>query len=461
MEISIRLKNEQEISLKVKPPRTDDSEQFYRLVPVTGGKELIVLYIEDNQFKVLEIDPEIGETDESLRQKLEELIVALNPVDAALGIEESESEEDDEIGNSTNPYDPDKIRVDNKTFSLRQIYDMILSEDIDLSPDFQRKLVWDKKRKSRLIESILLRIPLPMFYFAQDNDGKLSVVDGLQRLSAIRDFMNNEFKLTNLEYLQPKCGGKYYSGPDKGQSIDAKYFRWFNMTQIVVNVIDPSSPFKLKYDIFRRINTGGQPLNSQEIRNCLSSKHLRDTLRAMAKSQNFVSATGGSVKDVRMEGQELALRFILFHKKYTQDRDLKKYSGNIESELNELTEEIGKTKGQSLDVYLHLFENSMLNANHLFGEFCFRKCQIEHLKPGARKQQINKALFVSISVLLANYPTNQLTSKIKYGGLALPLAQLITNNNELLYFLTNSTNSKANIQAIFKEVSGLLDEHIK
>jgi uncharacterized protein with ParB-like and HNH nuclease domain len=81
-------------------------------------------------------------------------------------------------------------------------------EDIDLTPDFQRNLVWDDLRKSRLIESILLRIPLPIFYFAQDEDGRISVVDGLQRLSTIRDFMNNNFRLNNLEYLQEKCWGK-------------------------------------------------------------------------------------------------------------------------------------------------------------------------------------------------------------------------------------------------------------
>ena len=81
------------------------------------------------------------------------------------------------------PYNPELIRVDPKTFSLRQILDMIDDGDLELAPDFQRLKVWTSGQKSRLIESILLRIPLPAFYFSSDEQGGLQVVDGLQRLS--------------------------------------------------------------------------------------------------------------------------------------------------------------------------------------------------------------------------------------------------------------------------------------
>jgi hypothetical protein len=326
MELNIRLRTGEDILLKsIHNNSTSNEIGIYSFVDAKdGSKVYLKLELKENQFLILEKDTEIDQPDDVLKSRLEELLLELNPSQASIGTEETELADEAE----ETPYDPEKIRVDTKQLSLRQVYDMMELEDIDLTPDFQRNLVWDDLRKSRLIESILLRIPLPIFYFAQDEDGKMSVVDGLQRLSTIRKFMNNEFKLNNLEYLKEKCGGKYYSAKNKDNTdngkpaIHSKYFRWINMTQITVNVIDPSSPFKLKYDIFRRINTGGQPLNAQEIRNCLASRPLRAALREMASLPSFKEATGWSVKDVRMESQELALRFILSYGKYQTDKSL-------------------------------------------------------------------------------------------------------------------------------------------
>ena len=463
MEINIRLKSGEDKLLKSLPANNQDGIIVYNFVDAKyGNREYLKLELKENQFIVLMQVEEIDENEEILKSKLEELLLQLNPSEASLGTEETElTDEKDET-----PYDPEKIRVDTKQLSLRQVYDMIKADDIDLTPDFQRNLVWNDLRKSRLIESILLRIPLPIFYFAQDDDGKISVVDGLQRLSTIRKFMDNDFRLNNLEYLQEKCGGKYYSsinkdGSDNGKkAIDAKYFRWVNMTQITVNVIDPSSPFKLKYDIFRRINTGGQPLNSQEIRNCLASKGLRKALREMAQLNSFKTATGYSVKDVRMEAQELALRFILFHQKYLEDSTLSNYSGNIDSELNALTEELSKDKMADYDNYVCLFDNAMKNAFYLFGEYSFRKSQIIHLNPGARRQLINKALFVSWSVLLNQYDFDNISSTYEQKSLALPLAIRITEDEELFQKLTWGTNAKLNHQVAFKAAKEIIKENL-
>lgn len=115
------------------------------------------------------------------------------------GIEEEIEDEPDHV----RPYDPDKIRVDPKTFSLQQLLDDIGSGDLDLAPDFQRNKVWGPRQKVRLVESVLLRIPLPAFYFSADKSGRFSVVDGVQRLSTLHGFLNDEFALTkgDLEYL--------------------------------------------------------------------------------------------------------------------------------------------------------------------------------------------------------------------------------------------------------------------
>jgi hypothetical protein len=451
MEITVKLEDDKEIRLKPLHP-SDKIEELktYRFVPLTGGKVYFKIELNDNGFTLLDKAPEISESDAELTEKLEEWLVELNP-NGQFTSESTEIDQDDE-----SPYDPDKIRVDTKQFSLHQINEMISRDDINLSPDFQRNLVWDNKRKSRLIESILMRIPLPIFYFAQDEEGRISVVDGLQRLSTIREFMQNKLRLRDLEYLQEKCGGKVYTDNDPRKAIDPKYFRWFNMTQITVNVIDPSSPFKLKYDIFRRINTGGQPLNAQEIRNCLSSDGLRNALRHMAKLKSFKEATGNSIKDVRMEAQELALRFMLFYDKYKVDHKLNNYSGNIESELNTITEQLSKDKKFDYQPYIDRFDNAMKNSYHLFGRYSFRKCFPDHINPMAYRQLINKALFVSWSVLLSLCDYDKIKDTTAAEALAMPLAQRVEEDNDLFQYLTYSTNSKVNIQAAFKTAEQLI-----
>jgi hypothetical protein len=458
MDINIKTNENEEMLLRVKvdESKADVGIIIFDLFSVVDGKMIFKFQFENDKLTVLEKASEIDEDMDLLKEKFEEFLVQLNPKQL-FGTEETELEDEDDEA----PYDPDKIRVDTKQFSLHQIYEMISRGDINLTPDFQRNLVWDNQRKSRLIESILMRIPLPMFYFAQDEEGRISVVDGLQRLSTIRDFMDNHFPLRKLEYLNDKCGGKVYTDENPNKAIDAKYYRWFNMTQITVNVIDPSSPFKLKYDIFRRINTGGQPLNAQEIRNCLSSDNLRIVLRDMTMLESFKEATGYSVKDVRMEAQELALRFIMFHKKYIADKTLDNYSGNIESELNTLTETLSKDKKFDYSIYVALFDKAMQNAYHLFGRYCFRKCKVEHINYDAYRQLINKAIFVSWSVLLSEYDTTTIKAKNAAESFAMPLAEKISNENELFLYLSYSTNSKANVQAAFKAAEDVISKNLK
>jgi hypothetical protein len=451
MDIALKLIDESEVRLK--GSRIPATQRFR--FQSSNGDTYLEIEVLGGKASILSRHPDVADSEEELSQKIEEWLVDENP-DKQFGTDDTETD----VVDLENPYDPDKIRVDTKPFSLRQVYDMIKAGDIDLTPDFQRNLVWDNTRKSRLIESILLRIPLPMFYFAQDDEGRISVVDGLQRLSTIREFMDNEFKLRNLEYLDANCSGKLYRSSDRTKSIDAKYFRWFNMTQITVHVIDPSSPFKLKYDIFKRINTGGQPLNSQEIRNCLASAALRRLLRELAASEVFKDATGWSVKDVRMDAQELVLRFILFHKKYRDDTTLANYSGNIETELNNLTEELSKDKREAYGSYRQVFENAMKNAFYLFGDYSFRKCRVEHLAPNSKRQLINRALFVSWSVLLSAHSHEQVVSQNAAGCLARPLAERIDSDPEFFNFLTYSTNSRTNVQASFEAAEEIIRHNL-
>ncbi|MFZ2432391.1 MAG: DUF262 domain-containing protein, partial [Lutibacter sp.] len=353
------------------------------------------------------------------------------------------------------------IKVHAKQFSLRLISDMIEDEDINLSPDFQRNFVWNSIQKSRLIESILLRIPLPMFYFSEDNVGKITIVDGLQRLTTIKEFMDNKFPLRNLEYLEESCGGKYYFDSGKKKGLDPKYKRWFNQTQFSVNVIDPSSPPKVKYDIFRRINTGGKPLKNQEIRNCLSGSGLRDTLNEMVNLKEFKTATDYSIKSMRMEDQEVTLRFLYFYRLIELDHNIDNYSGYMENALDNLTEELANSTKDSLSKYVSLFSNSMQNAEYLFGrKYAFRKVKPEDIYPNSYKQLINKALFVCWSVLLSEYDPVVIKNKNEPGLLLKPLAENIEDDFNLLNYLSYGTNGRNNLLYAFKSSYDLIKKHL-
>lgn len=421
------------------------------------------LEMNENTFIVIEQDPRVAENKDDLSIKLDQLVLDVIESEQS-GTENTETKNTEEI----TPYDPEKIKVNAKQFSLKLVEEMIEYGDIDLAPDFQRNFVWNTVQKSRLIESILLRIPLPMFYFSEDEFGKISVVDGLQRLTTIKEFIDNKFPLKSLEYLAESCEGKYYSSRDQDgnpngkTAIEPKYFRWFNMTQLSVNVIDPTSPPKVKYDIFRRINTGGKPLNNQEIRNCLASKELRFVLKQMASLPEFKSATDYSIKPTRMDDHEVALRFIFFWKIYNSSGNINNYSGYMDSSLDDLTEELARVKSSELDSYVARFSNSMKNAEYLLGSrYAFRKITPTDLKPNAYKQLINKALFVSISVLLANYEHERIVRMNSERQMLEPLAVEISSDRQLFNFLSYGTNSRANLIYAFTSISNIIERNIK
>lgn len=420
------------------------------------GVLFIKAIVENNSLVLSTVRPDIIDNPEVLSEKLDAIHVQIIESEQS-GTENSEIYEDDEV----QPFDPEDIKVHAKPFSLRLVSDMIDDEDIDLSPDFQRNFVWNSFQKSRLIESILLRIPLPMFYFSEDPDGRITIVDGLQRLTTIKEFMDNKFALKDLEYLNDSCGGRYYETKDNKKGLDKKYMRWFNQTQFSVNVIDPSSPSKVKYDIFRRINTGGKPLNNQEIRNCLAGKELRNILQQMTALEEFKTATDYSIKARRMEDQEVALRFMMFRKYYDLHENFDIYNGYMDTSLNDFTESLRIAEEEALKDYLKTYSKAMINAQYLFGsKFAFRKVRPKDLEPNASKQLINKALFVCWSVLLSYYDPEKIKDLNSEFSLLEPLADEIYNDNELLNYLSYGTNAKNNLNYALKSCETIIENHL-
>jgi len=316
-----------------------------------------------------------------------------------LGVEAEELEGGEEI---RKPWDPEKIRVDTRQFSLRNILDHIDEGGIELAPDFQRNQVWKTPQKSRLIESILLQIPLPAFYFAEDITGMYRVVDGLQRLSTVHEFVRgNQFALKDLEYLKGTEGKRH-------EDLALAWKRRISNAQIVVHVIAPTTPDDVKYNIFKRINTGGAPLNTQEIRHCMSKDRSRSFLKTCAESKEFQQATPESLhRHARMFDREAVLRFCAFRRigGWQGYRE----HGSMESLLARTTaalDDPALVSDQELEKLAQDFQNAMRNSLLVFEERAFRKWPQDN----DRLSLFNRALFESWSVALADQDPEWLES---------------------------------------------------
>lgn len=453
MIVEFNIGNDELVSLSV--IKKEDSETIYQLV---DSNKFIWMEVElvGTNLAVLLKDTRILDDTETIENKLDNVFYEI------IAIEKSGADTFNETDTTDiNPYDPDKIKVRSDKIAVSILSKMIDNESIDLNPDFQRNLVWNSFQKSRLIESILLRIPLPMFYFAEDNEGNLSVVDGLQRISTIKEFMDNKFPLRDLQYLNDSCEGRYYETKGNKKGLDTKYLKWFDLTSISANIIDPSSPPKVKYDIFRRINTGGRPLNNQEIRNCLMGKGLREALKGMAALEEFKTATDKSIKSTRMEDQEVALRFLYFYQLYEKSKNIDDYNGYMELVLDEYTDNNIKNSQQYFNKYIQKFSNSMKNAEYLIGrKFAFRKIQTKDIQPDSYKQLINKALFVCCAVLLADYDNEIVIERNTANSLTSLIAEKIENDRQLIYYLSYGTNGKANLLYTFNVLNELFKTNI-
>jgi hypothetical protein len=267
LQIPIRLASGEpaSVTLRRNQPQPDGLARW-TAEPATPG--LTIITNEGGHIVGVEVSPEVGSTPDEVGEVFIQAL-AERAIQEVAGIEVMDRAE---AGlPEPFPYDPESIRVDTKPFNISLVYDMINDGDINLSPDFQRQFVWtDIGARSRLIESIMLRIPLPVFYLAQDHAGRLQVVDGLQRLTVIKQFLDNELRLRDLEYLKNE-EGKIFRHEEPSRCIDQRFRKRIMQTQIIVNIIDPQTPSDVKFDIFKRINQGGRPLNAQEIRNCMSS----------------------------------------------------------------------------------------------------------------------------------------------------------------------------------------------
>ena len=330
------------------------------------------------------------------------------------------------------PWDPEKIRIHTKHYSLRQVVDMISDGDMDLAPDFQRQYVWKSRQRWGLIESLLLGIPLPSFYFNEDLTGRLQVVDGVQRLTTIFRYVTDQtVKLGKVIYLHELEGQGF-------DDLAALFRRRVNSAQFVAHVIDPQTPYRVKFDIFRRINTGGSPLSAQEIRHCMSKTRSREFLKELVSDQSFVTATGGALRNhPRMADREVALRFVAF-RLFTSD-EYAKYD-SFDEFLGFVTGRLDDPTSQSLDQLRTDFVRGMTNCYSVFGEHAFRKWPLD----STRKSPINRALFESWGTVLADHDETAVRSVA--ADLVNRAREMMTNDFEFINSISGSTGDVRNVR---------------
>ena len=286
------------------------------------------------------------------------------------------------------PFDPTEIKIDTKHVTVDLIMKRIDRHEIDLNPDFQRNSgIWDRTRQSRLIESLLLRIPIPVFYMAADNEDNWQVVDGLQRLDTLKNFLiDKTLSLRGLQYLKDFQGCSYNSLPRPMQ-------RRIDETQLYCHVIQPGTPPEVMFNVFNRINTGGKPLLPQEIRHALNPGRAREFVNGLAKDPYFLKATDHGVSAKRMADRECVLRFVAFHCRFEE------YKGDLDGFLIAAMKALNDPAAEAnLDALQDDFRAAMQLAIDLFGRDAFRR---PRRHSSLRRAPINKPLFESWAVNLA------------------------------------------------------------
>ena len=383
------------------------------------------------------------------------------------GIQSGVSEEYEDT-TEIEPFDPKKISITKKNIALDVVIRRMRRGTIRLTPDFQRNAVWSDKQKSLLIESLMLNIPIPMFYVAADEEGNWDVVDGLQRLTALKEYLiDNTLKLENLEFW------KDY----KEKAIDdlppVIYNRIYE-TEFTFVIIEPNTPENVKYNVFKRINTGGKPLSPQEIRNALYNGKGTKLLYTLAHSDTFLNATDNSINDARMTAQECVLRYLsyllvgidgYYEKDFADSfliRNLRILNNldNIKDKSNYTMFKDGRNPKilvNSYDELIELFNRGLKRNRDFFGKEAFRLMSIKTKK----RTPINRALLETLGTLFAKLPDNDFATLLKNKDIFFQKYEKVRVTNEFYRAVSRDPWTKENVDYRFKVFTQIIQETIQ
>lgn len=331
-------------------------------------------------------------------------------------------------------YDPEvnKIFVEKANRSIYELYRRYNKGEIDLSPYYQRKPMWVRTRQSKLIESILLDIPIQVIYLAEEINNQntyYEVVDGQQRLTAFFEFLDNKFKLEKLSILK-KLNGLYFN------DLEPKFQRAIEDYFIAVYIIKKESEKEAKFDIFERINIGSTNLNAQEIRNCIYCRGENaeglDLLRLLANDNHFAELVNKKVLEKRLKDEELILRFLSYYIK-----GIENYTGSMTKFLNDTLDNFAIYK-QKLANVEEKFIKAMKYIYDFFGKNAFI------INP--RSTQINFALFDVLSTSFAELDESFLVENKQN---IINTYNKLIQNTDYRRALTANSSTKSNTETRF------------
>lgn len=332
-------------------------------------------------------------------------------------------------------YPLDAVFVRTEPRTVGDVVDRIDRKRYILDPDFQRDFVWPNPKQSKLIESCIMRIPLPVFYVAEAKDGRIIVVDGLQRLTTFYRFINNQFRLTGL-------GAK---DSDVEHPLEGRLFKDLPVslqervsdTPLTMYILDAKAPERARLDIFERVNSG-EPLTRQQMRNALYNGPATVWLKKAAESPIFRNATGRSLNARTMRDREAINRFCAFKLLTTSE-----YRGDMDTFLAKGLAALANLSDIERDNLHTQFEGAMTLNEKLFKEHAFRKSLANG--PAATRSVINISLFEVCAVTMVE--VSSLDKKLRT-FLRNEIIKLLSDE-KFVNAITYSTNSSTQVRTRF------------
>jgi hypothetical protein len=362
--------------------------------------------------------------------------------DADESLEKSEEEKNKDLTEKSQYYDPleVEINIQDDPQSIFQYVRMMKAERIKTDPEYQRNLVWKDEQKSRLIESILMNFPLPPFYLNQQKDGKYVIIDGLQRTTTLYDFLENKFSLKGLKVLTTLSGKKF---SDLDNALQAK----IEEKKITLYILKPSVPMGVIYELFDRINTGGTPLNRQEVRNCIFVGKATDLLKELSQEATFKKAIDNGVTPTRMKDRELILRYLSFKILNMED-----YKDNLSDFVEIAMRKINEMEQNDIENIKIDFLRVMRITLIFFGERNFR-FPIEDYKGAKSVGFINTALFETVCYFFSTQ-TNTFLEENK--GRIIENFDTLLQDDAFRKASRTSTGSRQNVEIRFTKAQEIL-----